>query len=307
MVSPIAIRAAIVSVAVAVILLVAKAFAAAVTGSAAILSDALESIVNVVAAGFGVVAIRVASRPPDDSHPYGHGKIEFFAAGFEGGMIGIAALLILVESGRRFFVGSNVEHLGFGIILSVAAAGVNLVLGLALVRIGRRVESPTLVADGRHVLTDVITTGAAVVGLGLVQVTGWTGFDPLAAVLAGLWILRSGWHLVREAVAGLMDEADPDDVARLAAALEELHEPRLLGYVGLRSRHQGRAHLIDLTIHVPEAMSVQEGHGVATRVERALEECFEEATATCHVEPLPHPVPDTSGAVRGAVAGAPAR
>lgn len=285
MVSPLAIRAALVSVTVAVILLAAKSVAAAMTGSAAILSDALESIVNVVAAIFGVVALRVASRPPDDSHPYGHGKVEFFAAGFEGGMIGIAAVLIFAESIRRIIQGSEVRHLGFGIALSAGAGLVNLFLGLGLVRIGRKVESPTLIADGRHVLTDVVTTGAAMVGLAMVEITGEVLFDPIAAILAALWILRSGWHLIRESIAGLMDEADPDDVARLVAALEGLHEPRLLGFADLRSRHQGRAHLIDVTIYVPADISVDDGHAVATRVERALEGCFGVATATCHVEP----------------------
>lgn len=285
MVAPIAIRAAVVSLSVAVVLLATKSVAAAMTGSAAILSDALESIVNVVAALFGVVALRVAATPPDESHPYGHGKVEFFAAGFEGGMIGIAALLILGESIRRMVMGSEVRLLGLGMALSAGAGVVNLLLGLALVRIGRRVESPTLVADGRHVLTDVVTTVSALLGLALVELTGVVLFDPIAAIIAALWILRSGWHLVRESIAGLMDEADPADLARLVATMESLREPHLRGYADLRARHQGREHLIDVTIYVSEDLSVMDGHAVATRVERALEDCFSVATATCHVEP----------------------
>jgi cation diffusion facilitator family transporter len=283
------VRAGAVSLAVAIVLLGTKLAAYLATHSAAILSDALESIVNVVAAGFGLFALRIASRPPDPSHPYGHGKIEFLAAGFEGGMIGVAALLILIESIRRLFVGVELERLGLGILLAGGAGVVNLLLGLYLVRAGKRHESATLVADGKHVLTDVVTTGAALVGLGLVHLLGWEAADPIAAIAAALWILRSGYHLVREAVAGLMDEADPEDVARLTEAMGRVVEPQLRGWDDLRSRHQGRLHLIDVTIFVPATITVDEGHDVADRVEAALERCFPHARATCHVEPAPPP------------------
>ena len=285
MVSKAAIRAVLISFLVALVLLVTKGAAWALTGSAAILSDALESIVNVVAAGFGLFALRVASLPPDETHPYGHGKVEFFAAGVEGGMIGIAALLIFTESVRRLFEGAELRRVGVGLALAGAAGLVNLALGLYLVRAGKKHGSTTLIADGKHVLTDVVTTGAALIGLMVVELTGWQEADPVAAILAAVWILRSGVMLVREAVAGLMDEADKDDMACLKDALDGLDEPRLLGFRQLRSRHQGRLHLIDLTIYVPADMPVAEGHQVADRVESVLERCFDVARATCHVEP----------------------
>ncbi len=278
-------RAATLSLAVGVTLLVVKLIAWRLTGSTAVLSDALETIVNVVAAGFGLFAVRLAHRPADRGHPYGHGKIEFIAAGFEGALILVAALWIVVEAVEGLVRGAELQRLGAGLVLVAAAASVNGVLGLWLIRTGRRHDSATLVADGKHLMTDVVTSVASLLALGLVLVTGATWWDPALALVAAGNIGLTAVRLLRESVGGLMDEADVDDLGRIRAALEALDEPLLVGWARVRARHQGWQHHVDLTIFVPDATPVRQAHALADRVEAAIVDALADADVLCHVEP----------------------
>ena len=197
------------SLAAAVLLLGAKVTAAVVTGSSAIYSDAAESVVHFLAVCFAVWALRLAHKPADETHHFGHDKVSFLSAGFEGAMISAAALLIFYEAVRQMIFGVRIENLGFGVAVTAAAAGINLVLGLSLVALGKRSGSPLLRANGMHVLTDVWSSVAVLVALGLYKSTGWVWWDPIAAMLAALNILRVGYKLIRESLGGLLDESDP--------------------------------------------------------------------------------------------------
>ena len=272
--SGVRVRAGAISLVVSILLLAAKYQAYRLTGSTAILSDALESIVNVVAAIFALGGIIFAGRPADRNHPYGHGKIEFFSAAFEGGLIAFAAVLILYEVVVSLVVRLQVRELDTGLLIISGAGLANLALGLFLVRTGRKHQSLTLVADGQHVLSDFWTTVGIVVGLLLVRVTGTWWLDPLVAAVVAVNLMWTGFRLVRHAAGGLLDEEDTLLLNRLLRVLG--------GYVGqgiirvhhLRAIRAGRFHHVDAHLVVPEFWSVDRAHEVAEdladRVIRAL-------------------------------------
>lgn len=259
-------RAGLVSLGVSVALLALKFEAYRRTGSSAVLSDALESIVNVLAALFGLGSIVFAGRPADRNHPYGHGKIEFFSAAFEGGLIAFAGLLILFEAVNALFRGHVLSELDLGLALVLGAGCGNALLGIYLVRTGRRHDSLTLVADGKHVLSDSYTSGGILVGLLLVKWTGLQWLDPLAACVVALLLFWTGFHLVRHAAGGLLDEEDPELLRRLVAVLA----PRVGGGVirlhALRALRAGRFHHVDAHLVVPEFWSVERAHGHSDRL-----------------------------------------
>ncbi len=237
-----------------------KAVAFAVTDSTAVLSDALESIVNVVTAMFLVFSIRLAATPADRNHPYGHGKVEFFAAGVEGTLIVIAAILILVASGQAFWYGPKIHEIDLGMKILLGFTTANALIGLHLVRVGKRVGSVALRADGMHLLTDVLTTIGVLVGLLGVRLTGWKLLDPTAAVIVSLNILRMGWQLTREAVRGLMDEADH---TLLAEIIDRLESSRLDSYIDIHSLRvwsSGALHHVDFHITVPRYYDTEQLH-----------------------------------------------
>ena len=256
-------RAGLLSLGVALALLGAKLEAYRLTGSAAVLSDALESIVNVVAAAFGIGSILFAGRPADRNHPYGHGKIEYFSAAFEGGLIAFAAILIVYEAVQALVLGAELRALDLGLAIVLGAGLVNAALGLYLVRAGRRHDSLTLVADGKHVLSDWWTSAGIVVGLALVRWTGLTWLDPLVACLVALQLFRTGFHLVREAARGLLDEEDPELLARLVAALAPRIGAGIVHLHNLRARRAGRFHHVDAHLVVPEFWPVERAHQVS--------------------------------------------
>lgn len=267
-------RAGVLSLVVAALLLAAKFEAYRRTGSSAVLSDALESIVNVVAAAFGIGSILFAGRPADRNHPYGHGKIEFFSAAFEGGLIVFAAILIVYEALRAFVLGPELRALDLGLAIVFAAGVGNALLGLYLVRTGRRHASLTLVADGKHVLSDWWTSAGIVVGLGLVRVTGLAWLDPLVACLVAVQLFWTGFRLVREAAGGLLDEEDPELLRRLVAVLGPRIGQGVIHLHQLRARRAGRYHHVDAHLVVPEFWPVERAHAVsdelAGKVIRAL-------------------------------------
>jgi cation diffusion facilitator family transporter len=279
-------RAGAIALVVAVVLLGAKYFAYRLTGSTAILSDALESIVNVVAAVFALGGLAFAGRPADRNHPYGHGKIEYFTAAFEGGLIAFAAIVILYEAVEGLVEGVEVHALDTGLVIVFLAGLVNLGLGRYLVRTGRRHESLTLVADGQHVLSDFWTSLGIVVGLLLVRLTGLTWFDPLVAAAVAVNLFRTGFRLVRQAAGGLLDEEDAALLGRLTDVLG--------GYVGqgvirvhhLRAMRAGRFHHVDAHLVVPEFWSVDRAHQITEDLEaRVIADLGVQGEIVFHTDP----------------------
>jgi len=259
-------RAGWMSLAIGAAICAGKFAAYALTGSTAVFSDAMESVVNVIAAVLLVYSLVVAARPADRDHPYGHGKIEFFSAGVEGALIGVAAVLILLEAGREIWRGPELRNLDRGLVLVAGLTAANGLLGLYLIRVGHRSRSLALEADGRHLMTDVATSVGVLVGLGAVRLTGWTLLDPLMAIAVALNILRSGWELVRRAVGGLMDEADVVVLQRIAGALEERREPWCIDMHSLRTWRSGAIQHADLHMSVPRFYDADQLHEIDTEI-----------------------------------------
>jgi cation diffusion facilitator family transporter len=275
------------SVAVAVTVLALKAVAWRVTGSVALGSDAMESIVNVAAALAMWAAVRVAQRPPDANHPFGHGKAEYLSAVLEGVLVLVAAVEIAREALPRVLHPRAAEALGLGVAFSLAATALNGALGLYLLRKGRAHRSPALHADGVHVLTDVATSAGVLVGVGLARLTGRWVLDAVLALIVAAQIVWAGYGLVRRSVGGLMDETlDPAEASALRALIESA--ARAGGAVevhGFRMRSAGSAVFCDLHMVVPGAMSVAAAHALCDEVERAVERAHPHVDVTIHVEP----------------------
>lgn len=263
-------RAGWLSLGVGCVVLGGKLVAWWLTGSAAVLSDALESIVNVVAASLLLMSLHVAARPRDRGHPYGHGKVEFFSAGAEGMLIGIAALLILAAAVRDIVRGPSLQRLDLGLVLVSAMTLVNLLLGGQLLRIGRRTRSVALQADGMHLLTDVWTSASVLVGLAAVWLTGHAILDPLIAIVVALHILRTGVSLARRAIGGLMDEADEALLGEIVDALEAARRPEWIDVHSLRSFRSGAIHHADLHLVVPRFLDAERLHDVDHEIRGAL-------------------------------------
>jgi cation diffusion facilitator family transporter len=278
--------AGLISLIVAVPLLWAKFLAYQLTGSTAVLSDALESIVNVVAALFAIGSLVFAGRPADRNHPYGHGKIEFFSAVFEGGLIAFAAVVILYEAVRGFLRPIEIRQLDIGLAITAGAGFVNAGLGWFLVRTGRRAHSLTLVADGQHVLSDFWTSLGIVVGLLLVKITGITWLDPLVAGIVGVNLAWTGLRLVRHAAGGLLDEEDTTLLGRLIKALDAYRLPGIIRIHHLRAIRAGRFTHVDAHLVVPEFWRVEQAHALAeTFEERVMSACGVEGEIVFHIDP----------------------
>ncbi len=276
-----------VSVGVALAVLALKAAAWSVTGSVALGSDAAESIVNVAAALAMWAALRVARRPADANHHFGHGKAEYLSAVLEGVLVLVAAVEIAREALPRVLHPRPAAALGLGVALSVAASALNGGLGWFLLREGRRRRSPALHADGVHVLTDVATSAGVLVGVGLARLTGWWTLDGLLALAVAAAIVRAGFVLVRRSVGGLMDEAlDPAESAALRAFIER--EAKARGAIevhGFRMRSAGAGVFCDLHLVVPGAMAVDAAHALCDALEEAVEREHAHVDVTIHVEP----------------------
>lgn len=275
-----------VSLGVAIILLIAKVIAAVVTDSAAVYSDAAESIVHTLAVAFACYSLRLARKPADDEHHFGHDKISYLSAGFEGAMISVAAILIFYEAGRSLVHGPQVNQLGLGAILTATTTAINLALGLALLRLGRKHQSLILESNGKHVLTDVWTSAGVLGAFGLIALTGWTWWDPLIAILLAINILVTGWNLMRRSLAGLMDEADPAAQQRLVAVLDQAAAAEHIGYHQLRHRHSGHTHWAEVHLVFPDSTTVRDAHHIATRIEHDMAAALDHnARIISHLEP----------------------
>ena len=273
------------SIAVGVLVLSLKYLAYRLTGSIALYSDALESIINVATAIAAFLAVRLSAVPPDANHPYGHHKAEYLSAVVEGVLIVVAALTILREAYYGFVAPKPLDAPFEGLMVNAAASAINAMWCSILFRYGRRWRSPALVAEGRHLWTDVVTSGLVLVGVGLVAVTGWLQLDPALAALIAVNILWSGWKLMRESIGGLMDEAAPQETLARVRELISGHAAGALEAHDLRTRHAGRVTFIDFHLVVPGTMSVAESHALCDRIEAALRTDIEDAVITIHVEP----------------------
>lgn len=278
-------KAALFSAAIGLAVTVMKFYAAWLTGSLALYSDALESIINVVAAIGAFMALRVAARPADEEHPYGHHKAEFFSAVIEGALIVVAALLILRESYFGLLAPKGLDAPALGLAINLAAGAINAAWAWALMRWGRKWRSPALIADARHVFADVVTSCGVLVGVGAVLLTGYPILDPVVAGLVALNILWSGFRMVRESVDGLMDRAAPAEMVGQIRTLISRHGEGALEAHDVRTRSAGQATFIDFHLVVPGTMTVQESHGICDRLESALETTIPGAVVTIHVEP----------------------
>ena len=271
---------------VGLLMFAGKWYAYLLTGSAAILSDAAESVVHVVAVSFALYAIWLSHQPPDQSHPYGHDRIGFISAGFEGMMIALAALYIVYEAVRTWVAGPHLQQVTEGTLFVAGAAVVNLALGAFLIWQGRRHRSIILVANGKHVLTDVWTSGGVIIGLLLVLATGWLPFDPICAIFVASNILWTGGRLIRKSVGGLMDEADPDLDRVLHRTLDRETAARGLAYHELRYRNSGTSVWVEVHLLFPPAVALETAHAAATAIEEALADAIGvPSRVITHVEP----------------------
>lgn len=274
------------SLAAAVLLLAAKVVAAVITQSSAVYSDAAESVVHLFAVGFAAWALRLSNKPADETHHFGHDKVAFLSGGFEGAMISAAAVLILYEAVRQYVFGVTISHIAFGAIVTAAAAVVNLVLGIALINIGKKSGSPLLRANGMHVLTDVWSSGAVLVALALIYWTKWVWWDPIAAALAALNILRVGFKLIRESLGGLLDETDPKVESEIRTLLNQEVRHRGLSYHNLRHRHSGRTHWVEFHLVFDDALTVGQAHEAATEIEASVATLLHpDGRVISHLEP----------------------
>jgi cation diffusion facilitator family transporter len=273
------------SVLVGLVVLALKTAAWLLTGSAALFSDAAETVVNVAAALVAVMALRLAAKPADANHPYGHDKAEFFAAVIEGALIIVAAILILQHAWQTYLAPKPLEAPMLGLGLNGAATVLNLAWALVLRRTALKLRSPALSADSRHVLSDVVTSVGVFVGVALVVATGIAWLDPAIAAVAALYILVSGYDVVRDSVGGLMDAAPADEIVGRIRAMVGEHAEGAIEAHDLRMRHAGRLTFLEFHLVVPGSMTVAEAHAICDRVEDALKAEMEQLVITIHVEP----------------------
>jgi cation diffusion facilitator family transporter len=268
-------------------MLVGKVGAYLITGSAAILSDAAESVIHVVAVAFAAFSLNLSTRPADRHFRYGYERIAFFSAGVEGALIVIAAIVIIASAVDKWLHGLELTQLGLGTLIVLGAAIANAALGGYLVWLGKRTRSIILEANGKHVLTDSWTSFGVVAGLGLVMGTGWKPFDPIVAIAVALNILWSGGGLLRRSISGLMDYSDPEVARELEPHVEALSRELGIHFHQVRFRHTGQRVLVDMHVLFPYETPVGEAHRLATALEEQLKGCvpFDVEVAT-HIESL---------------------
>lgn len=276
---------ALVSLFIGVVVFALKYTAFYLTGSVALYSDALESIVNIVAAGLALLALWVAGQPADQNHPYGHSKAEYFSAVLEGVLIVLAALSIGREAVMGLQNPKALEGIGWGASVSLVATLLNLGLALYLSKSGKRFKSPALIADGKHIFSDVVTSVGVLVGVGLAYWTKIYWLDPLLALAVALNILWTGWQLMRESVGGLMDEAPAQELLEQVRDVVASHGKGALEAHGLRARRAGRLLFIEFHLVVPGHFTVLQAHQICDKIEDALEEALNPVEVSIHVEP----------------------
>ena len=283
-------RYAWLSIAAALATIALKAAAWWLTGSVGLLSDALESIVNLAAALLALSMLRLAATPPDENHPYGFSKAEYFAAGIEGALIVLAAAGILASAIPRLLEPRELEEPALGLSLTVVASAINFACAVVLIRVGRREHSITLEADGRHLMTDVWTSAGVLVGVAAVFFTGWLRLDPLVALAVAAHIVWTGIGLVRRSASGLMDAAishgDQDEVTKLFAEYSKRYG---MTFHALRTRQAGARRFISFHMLVPDAWTVAQAHRLSEEIESRIRSMVPNASVFTHIEPISDP------------------
>jgi cation diffusion facilitator family transporter len=281
---------AAVSLVAALVTITLKLGAWRLTGSVGLLSDAAESVVNLVAALIALWALTVAAKPPDEAHAYGYTKAEYFASGAEGFLILAAAVMIVVQAVGRWRNPQPIAAVGLGIAVSAAATAINAAVAVALIRAGRRLSSITLRADGRHLLTDVWTSAGVIAGIALVSWTGWLRLDPLIAAAVAINIVWTGWKLVRETGLGLLDRALPEpERQQITEALIPFQEEGIL-FHAIRSRVAGARRFVSMHVLVPGGWTIQRGHDLCEEIEAAVRKTLPNSSVFTHLEPREDPV-----------------
>jgi cation diffusion facilitator family transporter len=294
-------RFAWLSIGAALATIALKTAAWRLTGSVGLLSDALESLVNLAAAVMTLVVVTLAARPPDEEHAYGHTKAEYFASGAEGALIILAAGGIAWAAVERLLAPAPLDRLGLGAAVSAAAALVNLGAGRVLVSAGRRLHSIALEADGRHLMTDVWTSAGVLAGIGLVRLTGLGWLDPVVALVVAANIVRTGLRLLRRSALGLLDTALSEEERAALAAVLARHRRPPVQFHAVRTRQAGARRFVSLHVLVPGAWSVSRGHALAEEIERDIEAVLPNATVETHLEPVEEAVSfEDQGLDRGA-------
>jgi len=266
-----------------------KAAAWALTSSVGLLSDALESLINVGAAVMLLSMLRIATRPADEGHAYGHSKAEYFASGFEGVLVIVAAVGIAYAATSRFLHPRALEHAGVGLSLTILASAVNFVVARVLMRGGRKHRSIALEADGQHLLTDVWTSAGVTLGVAAVSLTGWLVLDPLIALAMAVNIVFIGWRLLKESILGLMDAAWPKEEQALLEGVLGQYRPRGIEFHAVRTRRAGARRFASFHVLVPGNWTVQQGHDLLEEIERRVAERVGSVTVDTHLEPVEDP------------------
>lgn len=282
-------RFAWLSIAAAIVTIALKGYAYFLTGSVGLLSDAIESFVNLAGAILALSMLRISARPADDNHAYGHTKAEYFAAGVEGALIAVAALSIAAAAIERLLHPKELQEVGLGLAVSVVAAAVNLGAALVLLRAGRTNRSITLEADAQHLLTDVWTTGGVLAGVALVAWTGWGPLDPIVAIAVAVNVVRTGYGLVRQSVSGLMDAALPEEDQRKLAEVLERRAAGEVRFHAIRTRQSGPRRFVSFHVLVPGDWTVNRGHQLLEGIEAEVRAALPGVTVFTHLESLDDP------------------
>lgn len=282
-------RYAWISIGAAIATILLKGVAWWLTGSVGLLSDAIESFVNLAGAIMALWMLSLAEQPADEDHPHGHSKAEYFSSAFEGFLIVLAAVSIAYTAIDRLLSPQPLEAVGFGLLVSVAASVINFVVARLLLKVGREHQSITLEADAHHLMTDVWTSVGVILGVGLVVLSGWNWLDPTIALLVAANIVWTGWQLMRRSASGLMDVAlSPADLAKVENVLRDYGKHRI-SYHALRTRQAGRRSFISLHVLVPGKWSVQEAHDWVEKIEHDIRNALPGSHITAHIEPIDDP------------------
>ena len=282
-------RYAVMSIVAALVTIALKGGAYVVTSSVGLLSDALESGVNLAAAIVALIALSAAARPEDEDHRYGHSKAEYFSSGFEGALILLASATIIYASVRRFVDPHPIERIGIGAGIAIAAALINFFVARLLFRAGRQHESITLEADAHHLMSDVWTSAGVVVGVTSAALTGWQRLDPIIAVLVALNVMRIGTSILRRSLMGLLDTAIPEELQQRISGILARHAVDGVRFHALRTRQAGAWRFIDFHVLVPGNWSVQRGHDLLERIEEEVRAAVPNSSVFTHLEPIEDP------------------
>jgi cation diffusion facilitator family transporter len=278
------------SIAAAIVTITMKASAYFLTGSVGLLSDALESLVNLAAAVVALLVLTLITRPANDEFTFGYSKAEYFSSGFEGGMILLAAAAIVLTALPRLLHPVPLEKLGLGLAISVGASLINLAVSMILMRASRRYNSITLEADAKHLMTDVWTTAGVLVGIGLVWLTGWIRLDPIIAILVAINILFTGYRLLVRSGRGLLDVAIPQEELSSVKSILDSYKEQGVSYHALRSRQAAARKFMVVHLLVPGNWSVLKSHSLAEQVENRVLQTISNANIVTHIEPVEDPI-----------------